>query len=219
MDNKFRRPRVWSNIILKEMAHFFQGDIVNISGWKDEDKEGEKYSNYFINSDDYFISNFVSEARGFQGNIENEFFFDLEKPLIEKYKNRFDVVFNHTVLEHVFEVNKAFENLCDISKDIVIVVVPFLQEQHADYGDFWRFTPLTMEKLFKKNNKEMIYLNYNDNPGESIYIFAVGSSNPSKWSKITKLASNKINSTDFIGVNHIKNSIFTTILYKLGIKK
>ena len=34
-----------------------------------------------------------------------------------------------------------------MSKDIVIVVVPFLQEQHAEYGDYWRFTPLTLKSF------------------------------------------------------------------------
>jgi hypothetical protein len=219
MDNKFRKPRVWSNKILKELAHYFKGDIVNISGWRDEDKEGKKYRDYFTNLDSYSISNFVSEARGFQGNLENEFFLDLQIPLDDEYKDRFDVVFNHTVLEHVFEVNQAFENLCSISKDIVIIVVPFLQEQHADYGDFWRFTPLTMEKLFKKYKKDMIYLNYNDHPGESIYVFAIGSSEPSKWKEIIGLPSNKLGSNSFIGINHIKNTFLTKVLYKLGILK
>lgn len=217
MDNKFRKPRVWSNSILKEMAHHFKGNIINVSGWKDQDKQGKYYRDYFTNLDTYNISNFVSEARGFQGNQENEFFLDLQKPIEAKYSNKFDVVFNHTVLEHIFEVNQAFENLCKLSKDIVIVVVPFLQEQHADYGDYWRFTPLTLENLFKKNNKEMIYVNYNDNPGESIYVFAVGCSNRDDWHKITNLRSNKIGLNKFIGINHIKNSTFTTILYKLGI--
>lgn len=219
MDNKFRKPRVWSNRILKEIAHHFKGHIINVSGWKDEDKEGKSYRDYFTGLTTYSISNYVSEARGFQGDQENEFFLDLQKPLEVQYKNKFDVVFNHTVLEHVFEVNQAFENLCNLSKDIVIVVVPFLQEQHADYGDFWRFTPLTLENLFKKNNKEMIYLNYNDNPGESVYVFAVGSSKANNWKNIQNLPSNKIGLDKFIGIRHIKNSILTTIFYKLGIYK
>ena len=217
MDNKFRKPRIWSNRILKEMAHFFKGNVINVSGWRDMDKQGKYYKDYFTNLDSYTISNFVSEARGFQGNLENEFFLDLQKPLEAKYKNKFDVVFNHTVLEHVFDINQAFENLCQLSNDIVIVVVPFLQEQHADYGDYWRFTPLTLENLFKKNNKELIYINYNDNHRESIYVFAVGCSNKDDWQKITNLKSNKIGLNKFIGTNHIKNSVFTSILYKLGI--
>lgn len=71
---------------------------------------------------------------------------DINQELIGKY----DVVFNHTTLEHIFKVEKASQNLCLMSKDIVIVIVPFLQEQHAEYGDYWRFTPLTIKKYLKK---------------------------------------------------------------------
>ena len=71
-----------------------------------------------------------------------------------------------------------------MSKDIVIVVVPFLQEQHAEYGDYWRFTPLTLKKLFEQNSKELIYINYNDVPKQSIYILAIGSSRKNKWESI-----------------------------------
>ena len=217
MDKKFRAPRVWSNKVLAELAYLFEGEIANISGWKDLDKEGKSYKDYFINSSSYCISNYLSEARGFQGNIENEFFLNLEDDLDKKLLNKFDVVFNHTVLEHIFNVHKAFENLCLLSKDIVIVVVPFLQEQHADYGDYWRFTPLTLKNLFKENNKEMIYLNYNDIPNESIYLFAVGSSKKENWSELINNSTNKINLKKNIGQGHIRNNLITKVLYKLNL--
>lgn len=219
MDNKFRKPRIWSNKVLQEMAHLFEGNVGNISGWKDDDKQGKKYRSYFKKASSYFISNYKAEARGLQGNLENEFFLDLEKDLDTSLINNFDVVLNHTVLEHVFEVQNAFKNLCLLSKDIVIVIVPFLQEQHGDYGDFWRFTPLALKKLFQKNNKEMIYVNYNDSKGESIYVFAVGSSDSSKWSKIVSLKSNKIDLHKDIGTKHIRNTFFNKVLYKLKILK
>lgn len=217
MDKKFRAPRVWSNKVLAELGYLFEGEIANISGWKDLDKEGKRYKDYFINSSSYCISNYLSEARGFQGNIENEFFLNLEDNLDKKLLNKFDVVFNHTVLEHIFNVHKAFENLCLLSKDIVIVVVPFLQEQHADYGDYWRFTPLTLKNLFKENNKEMIYLNYNDIPNESIYIFAVGSSKKENWFELINNSTNKINLKKNIGQGHIRNNLITKVLYKLNL--
>jgi len=217
MDKKFRAPRVWSNKVLAELAYLFEGEVANISGWKDLDKEGKSYKDYFINSSSYCISNYLSEARGFQGNIENEFFLNLEDDLDKKLLNKFDVVFNHTVLEHIFNVHKAFENLCLLSKDIVIVVVPFLQEQHADYGDYWRFTPLTLKNLFKENNKEMVYLNYNDIPNESIYLFAVGSSKKENWSELINNSTNKINLKKNIGQGHIRNNLITKVLYKLNL--
>lgn len=218
-DKKFRIPRIWSNKILAEISSLFDGDIINVSGWKDQDKQGNFYKDYFPNATSYSISNFISEARGFQGNMENEFYLDLEKPLDKSLKQKYDVVFNHTVLEHVYEVQKAFQNLCLMSKDIVIVVVPFLQEQHAEYGDYWRFTPLTLKKLFEQNSKELIYINYNDVPKQSIYILAIGSSKKNKWESIINKKNNQLHNQKHIGINHIRNSILTTLLFKLRLMK
>ncbi len=218
MDKKFRVPRVWSNRELEKFGHLFSGKGVNVSGWKDIDKEGKKYRDYFSNISEYWITNYKSEARGFQGNQENEIFLDLEEDLDESMHDKFDVVFNHTVLEHIFDVNKAFENLCKLSNDIVIVVVPFLQEQHAEYGDYWRFTPLAVEKLFQKNNMDMIYINYNDASDDSIYIFAIGTKNKDKWNKIEKDSANqkKVINKFMLGTKVIKNSLIDTVKAKLS---
>jgi len=217
MDKKFRVPRIWSNKELEKFAHLFYGKGVNVSGWKDIDKEGRKYKDYFTNISEYWITNYKSEARGFQGDQENEIFLDLEENLDKNMYEKFDMVFNHTVLEHVFEVNKAFENLCNLSNDIVIVVLPFLQEQHAEYGDYWRFTPLAVEKLFVKNNCELLYINYNDAKNDSIYIFAIGSKNSSKWNQIKEESSNQLNNIDsfMLGTNIIKNSFFDRVKVKI----
>lgn len=196
------------------------GKVINVSGWKDEDKENKKYKEYFINVENYFLSNYKSDARGFQGNQENEIFLDLEKDLDNSLYSKFDVVFNHTVLEHIFDVNKAFENLCKLSNDIVIVIVPFLQEQHAEYGDYWRFTPLSLKKLFERNKMDLVYINYNDNEDESIYIFAIGSKQYSKWSKIKNISDNKLNIIDsfYLGTKVIKNGFLFKLLSKIGFK-
>lgn len=213
-DKKFRVPRIWSNRELEKFAHLFSGKAVNVSGWQDIDKEGKKYRDYFSNISEYWITNYKSEARGFQGNQENEIFLDLEEDLDESMYCKFDVVFNHTVLEHIFDVNKAFENLCKLSNDIVIVIVPFLQEQHADYGDYWRFTPLAVEKLFQKNNMDLIYINYNDASDDSIYIFAIGTKNKDKWENINYDSENQINNIKnfMLGTKAIQNSVFFRLL-------
>lgn len=178
--HRFRLPRIWSNDELRKFASIFTGDIVNVSGWKDEDKEGKQYKDYFTNANSYSITNFKSEARGFQGQ-PNEIFLDLTTDLPEALIARFDVVFNHTTLEHIFEVEQAFHNICKMSRDVVIVVVPFLQEMHADYGDFWRFTPLVLKKMFEKEGMYTHYLSFNNEPNTSVYVFAIASKNPSKW--------------------------------------
>lgn len=180
IDRVFRLPRIWSNKELRKFAHLFKGDVANVSGWKDIDKEGGYYKDYFKNASSYTITNYQSNARGFQG-MEGEIFLDLTKELPKELIEKFNVVFNHTVLEHIFEVHKAFENLCKMTKDIVILVVPFLQEMHADYGDYWRFTPLTLKRLFKENDLDIIYCSFNSHKNASVYIFCIASKNPQDW--------------------------------------
>ena len=213
IDRKHSLPRQWSNSELRKIAHYFNGDVVNVSGWKDIDKEGNRYKDYFKNADSYTITNYKSEARGYQG-FENEFFLDLEKNLSENLVGKFDVVFNHTVLEHIYEFRKAFSNLCTISKDIVIVVVPFLQHMHSDYGDFWRFSPLAVKNLYQENGLDLVYLNFNKNYNSSVYLFAVGSKYPEKWGN---KFGNEFSYTDekkigihepYVGCNAIQNFSF-----------
>lgn len=179
-DRKFRLPRLWSNQEIRKFAHLFEGDVVNVSAWKDVDKEGRTYRDYFYNAKSYSITNYEADARGFQGQ-EGEIFLDLEKDLDPILEQKFDLVFNHTTLEHVFYVQKAFENLCKLSKDAVMVVVPFLQEMHTDYGDYWRLTPQALERLFADNGFIMRYVSFNSHTSSSVYIFCIGVRNEQKW--------------------------------------
>ena len=214
-DKKFTIPRIWSNKELKKTASLFTGKVVNVSGWQDKDKEGDCYKNYFTSAEEYHLTNYISEARGFQGNIKNEIFLDLEKDLPENLINKFDVVFNHTTLEHVFDIFKAFENLCKLSKDIVIIIIPFIQEVHGEYGDYWRITPQAINKLFIQNSFSLIYLNYSQNSRNSTYIFAVGTKNPENREKFNNINGNKINNIGFpVGNKHIRNSfLYNTELF------
>ena len=180
VDRKSRLPRLWSNKELRKVASLFKGDVVNVSGWQDSDKEGGHYTDYFSAKSSYTITNHSTRTYGFQGK-EGEIPLDLTKELPEKLKQKFDLVFNHTVLEHIFEVHKAFENLCLMSRDTVILVVPFLQAMHAEYGDFWRFTPTCLQRLFKQHGFEVVYSSYNDEPDASVYVFCVATKHPDKW--------------------------------------
>lgn len=175
-------PRIWSNGELNKFSHLFSGDIANISGWQDEDKSGRHYKDYFPNATSYTITNYKSEARGWQGK-EGEIFLNLEDDLPETLKGNFDVVFNHTTLEHVYLVQKAFANICGMTKDIAIIVLPFLQPYHADYGDYWRFTPLAVKRMFEDNGLSLLHLSFNKNKVSSVYIFAIASKKPENWNK------------------------------------
>jgi hypothetical protein len=180
LDRKFRVPRVWSNRELARIGDLFTGDVVNVSGWQDLDKEGRRYRDYFPNASSYRITNWKAEARGWQGT-EGEIFLDLTEPLDEDLAGRFDVVFNHTTLEHIYDVRTAFANLCNLSRDLVILVVPLLQQVHGDYGDFWRFTPEALQRLLADNGFGVAYIATNDDRRSSVYVFAVGARDPEAW--------------------------------------
>ena len=170
---KFRKARIWSNKMLSKYATFFEGDICNISGWLDEDKEGKKYSDYFENKKNYYITNYGG-WRGFSGT-EGEIFLDLEKELPKELEKRFDVTFNHTTLEHIYDVKKAFENICKMTKDVSIIIVPFLQEAHISesYKDFWRFTPFVMERMYEENNFSLVVCEHNNEFNTATYLFCI----------------------------------------------
>lgn len=180
VDRVHRLPRLWSNRELARFAPWFEGDVVNVSAWKDQDKEGRRYRDYFTAAKSYTITNFKPEMRGFQGG-EGEIFLDLGAPLDPGLQGRFDVVFNHTTLEHVYEMQAAFRNLCALSRDIVIVVVPFLQPYHGTYGDYWRFTPLALQRMFADAGMSLVYLSFNSQTSAAVYLFAIGSSQPQRW--------------------------------------
>lgn len=181
-DRKYRRPRAWSNSVLRRIAPLFSGSVLNVSGWLDEDKEGGYYKNYFSSADIYSISNFG----GYRGEAQNtQFQIDLEADLPSDLVGRFDVVFNHTTLEHILDVFTAVQNLCRLSKDVVIVVVPFIQEQHTSQSflDYWRFTPLGIKALFELNGFQRVLLCSTPGHKSSIYHLLVASRFPEKWSE------------------------------------
>lgn len=175
------RPRHWSNEELRRFSSVLDGDVINVSGWKDEDKEGGHYRDYFGRHASYSISNFFGE-RGVTG-AEGELFIDLESPLPTEYRARYDVAFNHTVLEHVYDIRTAVANICALSRDIVILVTPFLQHVHYEdgsFGDYWRPTPACLERMLGENGYSVIYQSCNDNEWFIVYVFTVASRNPER---------------------------------------
>lgn len=172
-DRKFRKPRVWSNNELKKIAHIFEGDVLNVSAWKDEDKQKSYYRNYFISANSYYISNFKSEHKGITG-LDKEIYLDLEQPTPEDLVHKFDIVFNHTTLEHVYHFQKAVTCLCEIARECVIIVVPYIQQMHGvGYGDYWRFTPQALKMMFEDRGLNLRYCSANGASRSSIYLFAV----------------------------------------------
>lgn len=175
-------PRNWSNAELRAFGHLFGGEVINVSGWRDEDKQGGVYSEYFPNRNSYSISNYGG-IKGSSGQ-DSELVIDVEKPLPIDLVGKFDVVFNHTMLEHVFDSGRAFDTLCALSRDLVIVVVPFMQIEHwghNSYRDYHRMTGFGVQKYFEDRGFDVLYLSSNHNPVFPIYYFCIASSQPEKW--------------------------------------
>jgi len=176
----FEIPRQWSNAELKRFANRFNGAAINVSAWEDKDKEGNTYREYFSGCSDYFISNYGTEQGTLQGTA-NEYFIDLQADLSKELVQRFDVVFNHTCLEHVWDFRRAFSNLCEMSRDVLVIVVPWLQPVHADYGDYWRFSPAAMVGLCDENSFTALHVSWNEGPACAVYVLCIASRNPQNW--------------------------------------
>ncbi|NJA05727.1 hypothetical protein HC024_08315 [Methylococcaceae bacterium WWC4] len=220
-DPRFEAPRLWSNKELKKCANLVNGSVVNVSGWRDSDKEGGTYKSYFSLASEYWITNWKAEARGWQGNLDHELFLDLETDLPSELIQRFDTVFNHTTLEHVFDVFKAFENLCGLAKNTVIMVVPFLQQQHGEYGDYWRFTPWCLQRLFQRNGFELAYVSDNDGRRDAIYLFAIAVRRPADIARFSALPGNRLEyvTKRFVGEKSVGRLALPILLLRRALQK
>lgn len=175
------RPRNWSNAELRKFAPLFDGDVINVSGWRDEDKTGGHYRDYFTAAKSYCVSNYRGES-GVTG-AAGEVFVDLEAELPPELARRYQVVFNHTTLEHVFDIRKAVANICALSHDCVILVTPFLQQVHyiqGSFGDWWRPTPTCVGRLLEEQGLHVVYQSSNDNPWYVVYIVTVACREPER---------------------------------------
>jgi hypothetical protein len=177
-----RSSRRWSNADLRRWAPLFEGDFINVSGWMDQDKEGGEYRSYFTRARSYSISNVPGE-RGATGRA-GELRIDLAAPLAAELREAYDVVFNHTVLEHLFDIRLGVANLCGLSRDVVVSVTPFIQVVHWEPGafsDYWRPTPFAMERMLGENGFEVVYSSHNDNSLHSVYLLTIASRRPERW--------------------------------------
>jgi hypothetical protein len=176
-------PRRWSNSELRRIAAIVEGDIVNISGWKDGDKEGSTYRSYFTKARSYTITNYYGSREADDG-AANSVFLDLSKTAPAELHEKFDVAFCHTIMEHIFDTSIAVSNIVGLTRDIIILIVPFMQDEHYArelYGDYWRFTPLGLKRMMEACGLSIVYMSSNDSPWYPIYICCVASKNPELW--------------------------------------
>lgn len=189
---RFFRAREYSNLLLRSYAGYFPGSVINVSGWNDTDREGGHYRDYFVAKTSYAVSNYATKERGtgsMDGTGVEEIMLDLNVPISKELEGKFDVVFNHTTLEHILHIETAFANLCRLSRDTVILVVPSMQNFHIveSYGDYWRMTPLAIAKLFQLNGFTPIVIRLNEQPFTPIYTLAIGVRDPKKYAAIIDL--------------------------------
>jgi len=169
------RPREWSNGELARIGAQFDGAVINVSGWRDEDQRGGHYRDYFSRASSYAVSNFKG-TRGMEDQRSDAVFIDLEAALPESLRGKYQVAYNHTTLEHVFEIRKAIENICTLSTDVVILVTPFLQSVHFEqgaFGDYWRPTPMCLNRILAENGFTTAYQSANDTHWHYAYVFTV----------------------------------------------
>lgn len=186
VDRRHRLARRWSNRELRRIAPLLSGEVVNVSAGDNVDKEGGTYDRYFTAASSFSVTNWGDGAfRGFRGR-EGEIRLDLVGELPPALRGRFDVVFNHTTLEHVFDVRRAFSNLCAMSRDAVVLVVPFSQVHHENQGyqDYWRFTPTALRELFRLEGMAVAYESANDDFNASVYLFFVAVREPERWRSV-----------------------------------
>ncbi|MBL8490685.1 MAG: hypothetical protein JNM82_07900 [Rhodocyclaceae bacterium] len=176
------RPREWSNAELRRLAPLYDGEVINVSGWRDEDKAGGSYRDYFTRAASYAVSNYSGD-RGTANGIDG-IFLDLEGETPPELARRFQVAFNHTTLEHIYDIRRAVAGICALSHDTAILVTPFLQAVHyieGSFGDWWRPTPACMARLLEEQGFTTVYQACNDNPWHMVYVITVATRQPEKY--------------------------------------
>jgi hypothetical protein len=177
-----RRPRRFSNLVLRKYLAHMSGDIVNVSGWRDSDKEGGRYRDYYASPDRYVLSRIAGEG-GMDSDLPADceaVYLDLNQPLDLTLAGQFDVVFCHTVLEHVFDASTALQNLALLSRDLVAIVVPFSQSVHYtdSYLDYHRFAPYALKEFFESEGFSVLLSDHNAQPFFPVYVVFIGSRLP-----------------------------------------
>jgi len=129
------------------------------------------------------LTNYWGSAKNNDG-ARDAIFLDLTAPVPDSLHQQFDVAFAHTVLEHIYDIPLAVRNIVALTKDIMILIVPFIQDEHYTdtiFGDYWRMTPLGLCRTVEDAGMKLLYLSANDTPWYPVYLFCIASKQPEKW--------------------------------------
>jgi len=223
--------RCWSNERLRHISKLLpeSENSLNVSGNLDSDKQGGLYQDYF-NSKNYEISSYPEDKA--YSNPSMEIVIDLDadvSQISEKYFQKFDLVFSHTVLEHVKNPFQAFQNMEKLlaPNGILITVVPFIYKFHysgENFGDYWRYTPHSIDLLHKSNGLFTNLMEVGPDKGYEKYLISLASRKNeimnfsfdkedfSKWNH--SLGDNSYN----LLIRYLKNKIFDSIKIRNPIK-
>ncbi len=176
-DYRKRDARLWSNDRLREIGTAVRDceSMINVSGWRDGDKEGGHYRDYFPSVSLYHVSNHPGDAeKGVDAKTDREI--DLDRELAPELEGRYDIVLNHTVLEHVPRPAFSFEQLGKLAAKVLVTVVPFKQAMHfspGNFGDYYRFSPMAMRDCFARAGMQVVHESANEGI-DTIYLLHVG---------------------------------------------
>lgn len=83
------------------------------------------------------------------------FVWDLNLPIPEDHKGKYDLLTDHGTSEHVFNVYQSFKNIHDLTHkgSVIIQILPF--QGHVDHG-FFNFQPCLFEDLAFENDYEIL---------------------------------------------------------------
>lgn len=84
-----------------------------------------------------------------QTDIDKSFGHPIVDATTMNYKNQFDIIMCLNVLEHVYEFQKAVNNIHAALKPggTAVIAVPVFYPLHDEPGDYWRFTEHSLKKL------------------------------------------------------------------------
>jgi SAM-dependent methyltransferase len=228
---KLSNGRSWSNDRLKHIAKSLPNfeHAINVSGNLDSDKQGGLYRDYF-QVENYEISSYPDDKAYSNPLMQINIDLDADTSQINKeHFQKYDLVFTHTVLEHIKNPFQAFQNMEKLlaPNGILITVAPFIYKFHysgENFGDYWRYTPHSIDLLHKSNGLFTNLMEVGPDKGYEKYLislatrkneitnFSFDEEDFSKWNH--SLGDNSYN----LLIRYLKNRIFDSIKIRNPIK-
>jgi len=146
LTNTILRARQFNNRCIKEFATKIKNKKILELG------SGKKYKNKYY----YSAKQFFHDSNKFiQSDITKEYGHKIIDATKMKYKNKYDIILCMNVLEHIYDYNKAIENIHNALKPngTAIISVPVFYPFHDEPHDYWRFTEHSLKIILKKFTK------------------------------------------------------------------